>query len=289
MSAPPLTTAKFRWDRLTYSSALGYALLAGGQSIGFVLGELASPVRPLRRHRSVARVGVRRDRAHPRGLRCAGGRSTRPANLDAGRGDHDHAGNRDLLHRSGMAGDTRRSDVGRPRWGVAGRRDACSDQRPSRRALCGSLRCGQRSGRADRRDVQPGRRWGVGAELVVASAVPDPDCADRADPHCGGLAGRRPESSRHTNFTLAHLGDRDVLVPWLHLLNAIFPEMATAVWAATYLKEVGHASGGLAAAMAGAFGVAMFVSRQVVPQVMRVFGAATVSACFIDPGGSVRS
>ena len=35
-----MTTRKFRWDRLTYSSALGCALLAGGQSIGFVLGEL---------------------------------------------------------------------------------------------------------------------------------------------------------------------------------------------------------------------------------------------------------
>ena len=74
------------------------------------------------------------------------------------------------------------------------------------------------------------------------------------------------------------------LVPWLHLLNAIFPEMATAVWAATYLKEVGHASGGLAAAMAGAFGVAMFASRQVVPQIVGFFGAATVSACFIILG-----
>ncbi len=93
-----------------------------------------------------------------------------------------------------------------------------------------------------------------------------------------------PESSRHTNFSLAHLRDRDVLVPWLHLLNAIFPEMATAVWAATYLKEVGHASGGLAAAMAGAFGVAMFASRQVVPQIVGFFGAATVSACFIILG-----
>ena len=40
MTATPLITGKFRWDRLTYSSALGYALLAGGPSIGFVLGEL---------------------------------------------------------------------------------------------------------------------------------------------------------------------------------------------------------------------------------------------------------
>ena len=40
MTYSPPSTDKFRWDRLTYSSALGYALLAGGQSIGFVLGEL---------------------------------------------------------------------------------------------------------------------------------------------------------------------------------------------------------------------------------------------------------
>src|SRR4029077_9518543 len=40
VSATPLTTGKFRWDRLTYSSALGYALLVGGLSVGTVLGEL---------------------------------------------------------------------------------------------------------------------------------------------------------------------------------------------------------------------------------------------------------
>src|SRR4029077_18390281 len=40
VSATPLTTGKFRWDRLTYSSALGYALLVGGLSVGVVLGEL---------------------------------------------------------------------------------------------------------------------------------------------------------------------------------------------------------------------------------------------------------
>src|SRR5258705_3711917 len=40
VSAAPMTTEKFRWDRLTYSSALGYALLVGGLSVGVVLGEL---------------------------------------------------------------------------------------------------------------------------------------------------------------------------------------------------------------------------------------------------------
>ncbi|MBP9054219.1 MAG: hypothetical protein KBF94_16500, partial [Ilumatobacteraceae bacterium] len=30
----------FRWDRLTYSSALGYCLLVAGLSVGVVLSEL---------------------------------------------------------------------------------------------------------------------------------------------------------------------------------------------------------------------------------------------------------
>ena len=40
MSATTIVTDKFRWDRLTYSSALGYALLVGALSVGAVLGEL---------------------------------------------------------------------------------------------------------------------------------------------------------------------------------------------------------------------------------------------------------
>ena len=68
-----------------------------------------------------------------------------------------------------------------------------------------------------------------------------------------------PESPRHGEFTLRHLGDRDVFVPWLHIINAVFSEFAIGVWAATYLKEVGHAGGGQAAALAGVFGVMMFL------------------------------
>ena len=47
-------------------------------------------------------------------------------------------------------------------------------------------------------------------------------------------------------------------------------EFAVGVWAATYLKEVGHASGGLAAALAAVFGVTMFLSRVVLPTTMRL-------------------
>ena len=61
-----------------------------------------------------------------------------------------------------------------------------------------------------------------------------------------------PESRRQGSFTLlTHLRERDVFVPWLHIVNAVLSEFAIGVWAATYLKEVGHASGGQASALAG--------------------------------------
>jgi len=93
-----------------------------------------------------------------------------------------------------------------------------------------------------------------------------------------------PESPRHGSFTLAHLRDRDVFLPWLHIINAVFSEFAIGVWAATYLKEVGHAGGGQAAALAGVFGVMMFLSRLVMPSIVRVFGEATVTVSFLTMG-----
>jgi predicted MFS family arabinose efflux permease len=90
-----------------------------------------------------------------------------------------------------------------------------------------------------------------------------------------------PESPRQGAFTLAHLRDRDVFVPWLHIVNAVFSEFAVGVWAATYLKEVGHASGGLAAALAAVFGVMMFLSRLVLPTTMRILGDATITVSFL--------
>ena len=75
-----------------------------------------------------------------------------------------------------------------------------------------------------------------------------------------------------------------MLKPWLHVINAVFAEFAIGLWAATYLKEVGHASGGLAAALAGVFGVMMFVSRTVMPSMVRLFGEATVAIGFLVTG-----
>jgi MFS family permease len=93
-----------------------------------------------------------------------------------------------------------------------------------------------------------------------------------------------PETTRHGRFTLAHFRKRDVFVPWLYMVNAVVTEFTVGIWATTYLKEVGHASGALAAAAGGSFGVAMFVSRLVMPRVMARTGTATVPLGFAVVG-----
>jgi predicted MFS family arabinose efflux permease len=89
-----------------------------------------------------------------------------------------------------------------------------------------------------------------------------------------------PDTIRHGPFKVAPLGRRHVLVPWLHIINAVLAEFAIGVWAATYLKEVGHASGGLASATAAVFGVSMFLSRLVLPRVLERLGDSTVPVSF---------
>lgn len=93
-----------------------------------------------------------------------------------------------------------------------------------------------------------------------------------------------PRSERTGVFTLRHFADRAVLVPWLFIVNAVLAEFTVGVWAATYLKEIGGAGGGLAAALAGVFGVTMFASRMVLPVMLRRFGDATISVGFCTIG-----
>ena len=284
MTATPLMTGKFRWDRLTYSSALGYALLAGGQSIGFVLGELRHQFGlsgvTAALHGSV--FGVTALILGVSGVPVVDRLGRRTSMLVAA-----------VTITAGIT-----TFCLGPAWPVtlvgatlAGLGGALlavvmpaviSDHHREHRAAAFAAVNGAVGLTAVTYSLVVGGalalNWSWRPPYLILTALIVLILTAVAWPV--GV----PESSRHTNFTLAHLRDRDVLVPWLHLLNAIFPEMATAVWAATYLKEVGHASGGLAAAMAGAFGVAMFASRQVVPHIVRVFGAATVSACFIVLG-----
>jgi predicted MFS family arabinose efflux permease len=284
VSSTPLITGRFRWDRLTYSSALGYALLAGGQSIGFVLGELRHQFDlsgvTAALHGSV--FGVTALTLGVFGVRIVDRLGRRTSMLVAA-----------VMITMGIT----TFCVG-PAWPVtltgaamAGLGGALlavvmpaviSDHHKEHRAAAFAAVNGAVGLTAVTYSLVVGGalalHWSWRPPYLILTALIVLILTAVAWPVAV------PESSRHTNFTLAHLGDRDVVVPWLHLLNAIFPEMATAVWAATYLKEVGHASGGQAAAMAGAFGVAMFASRQVVPQVIRVFGNASVSCCFVIQG-----
>jgi MFS transporter, FHS family, glucose/mannose:H+ symporter len=279
-----LNTGKFRWDRLTYSSALGYALMAGGQSIGFVLGEL-------------------RHQFHLSGVIAAlHGSAFGITALVAGVCGVpvvNRLGRRTSLLVAAVA-----ITVGiatfciGPAWpvtlagaGVAGLGGALlatvmpgliSDHHGEHRAAAFAAVNGAVGLTAVTFSLVVGGalalHWSWRPSYLILTALIVLILTAVAWPVAV------PETGGDLDFTLAHLRDRDVFVPWLHLLNAIFPEMATAVWAATYLKEVGHASGGLASALAGAFGVSMFLSRLVLPHVLRVFGRTTVSSCFIILG-----
>lgn len=281
MTAIPSTPIKFRWDRLTYSSALGYALLAGGQSIGFVLGEL-------------------RHQFHLSGVIAALHGSVFGVTAltlgICGVPVVDLLGRRRSMLVAAIAitlGIT--TFCLGPVWpltlggaGLAGLGGALlavvmpgliSDHHGEHRAAAFAAVNGAVGLTAVTFSLVVGGalalHWSWRPSYLVLTALIVLALTTVAWPVAV------PDSPQHSAFTLAHLRDRDVFVPWLHLLNAIFPEMATAVWATTYLKEVGHASGGLASALAGAFGVAMFLSRLVVPRLVRTFGDASVSNCFI--------
>ncbi|MEN9643442.1 MAG: hypothetical protein RL238_111 [Actinomycetota bacterium] len=93
-----------------------------------------------------------------------------------------------------------------------------------------------------------------------------------------------PEAERAGSFSLAPLAQPKVLRPWLHIVNAVLTEFTVGIWAVTYLHEVGKASSGLAAVVASVFGIMMFVARMVLPRLLVRFGAATVSLSFLTIG-----
>src|SRR6185295_12237327 len=275
--ATPIVTDRFRWDRLTYSSALGYALLVGGLSVGTVLGEL-------------------RHQFHLSGVIAALHGSTFGfASLLAGFCGVrvvDRLGRRSSLLVSAVAitSGITMFCLG-PAWPVtlagtalAGMGGALlvmvmpaliSDHHGEHRATAFAAVNGA-----------PGLA-GVMFSLVIGAALalelswrPPYLILTAIIVLALTLVAwpvAVPESARHGEFTLAHLRDRDVFVPWLHIINAVFSEFAIGVWATTFLKEVGHAGGGVAAALAGVFGVMMFLSRLVMPSYVRLFGEATVT------------
>ena len=276
-----MSTGKFRWDRLTYSSALGYALLVGGLSVGVVLGELrqqfhlsgviaalhgstfgfASLVAGIWGVRVVDRLGRRTSLvaaavAITSGITlfCLG--PMWPATLSgtalAGLG-----GALLVMVMPGLISDHHGQHRAEAFAAVNGA--------PGLAGVMFSLVIGGALA----------LQWSWRAPYMILTAVIVVALTVVAWPV------KVPESRRRGAFTLSHLRERDVFVPWLHIVNAVFCEFAVGVWAATYLKEVGHASGGLAAALAAVFGVTMFVSRLVLPTTMRYFGDATITVSFL--------
>jgi predicted MFS family arabinose efflux permease len=102
----------------------------------------------------------------------------------------------------------------------------------------------------------------AGATFVAARGAPLPS-GEPARPDVRALFARR-----------------DVRRPLFDIVHAILVEFPIGVWAIVYLKEVGGASSGLAAALGAVWGVAMMGSRLAVPAMTRHLGAWTRSVGF---------
>ena len=284
MTSAAVESSTFRWDRLTYASALGYCVLVSGLSVGVVLGELRSQfgisgvVAAL--HGSTFGVG----------LLVSGVWGVRIV---------DRIGRRNtlMLAAGGVVAGVVLFCLG-PAWpitllgtalsGVSGAMlvmvmpGLISDHHGEHRAtafaavnavpgmagLTFSLVIGS--------VLAAGGSWRVpylaitGLFAVALAAV--------------ALPVRVPDGERVGAFSLRAFGEREVLVPWLHIVNGVLTEFTIGVWCVTYLKEVGGASAGSAAVLASVFGVMMFVVRLLLPPLMRRLGAWTVPLGFVVIG-----
>lgn len=83
---------------------------------------------------------------------------------------------------------------------------------------------------------------------------------------------RVPEPSDSATFSIRVFQDRRVIVPWLFMVNAILAEFSIGMWSTTYLKEVGGASSGAAPILAGAFALPMLLIRIRLANAKRLFG-----------------
>ncbi len=276
-----MTTDKFRWDRLTYASALGYALLVGALSVGVVLGELRE------QFDLSGVVASLHGSTFGFGLLAAGLWGVRVV---------DRLGRRRALAMSAAAitGGITLFSTG-PAWPItlagtalAGLGGALlvmvmpgliSDHHGEHRAAAFAAVNGAPGLAGVAFSLLIGGAlalsWSWRTPYLILTGVIVLALTSVAWPVA------IPESPRQGAFTLAHFRDRDVFAPWLHIVNAVICEFAIGIWAATYLKEVGNASGGLASAMAGVFGVSMFLSRLVLPTVMKYLGDATITVSFM--------
>ena len=283
-AATPATSTRFRWDRLTYASALGYCMLVAALSVGVVLGEL-------------------RDEFHINGVIAALHGSTFGIGLLVagmwGVRIVDRVGRRTALQLSSasiLVGVTLFC-VG-PSWPITLLGTAFSGMGGALMVMVmpGLISDHHGEHRATAFAAVNGAPGMAGLvySLVVGAALG------------AGLSWRPPyliitgifavtlavvavpvdvpDGIREGQFSLRPLRDKAVYVPWLHIVNAVLTEFTMGIWAVTYLHEVGKAGAGMAAVLASVFGVMMFVVRVAIPVLLRRFGDAMVSLSFVVVG-----
>jgi predicted MFS family arabinose efflux permease len=280
MEAP----TKFRWDRLTYASALGYCMLVAGLSVGVVLGELRA------QFQISGVVAALHGSTFGIGLLVAGVWGVKLV---------DRIGRRSALRLSVgcIAVGVTLFCLG-PSWPItllgtafSGGGGALlvmvmpgliSDHHGEHRATAFAAVNGAPGVAGLVFSLVIGAALGAGLSwrppYLILTAVFAVALAVVARPV------PVPEGDRQGDFSLAPFRDPVVLRPWLHIVNAVLTEFTVGIWAVTYLHEVGKASSGLAAVVASVFGIAMFVARMVLPRLLARFGAATVSLSFLTIG-----
>ena len=274
----------FRWDRLTYSSALGYCLLVAGLSVGVVLGELRAEfgISGVVAAFHGSTFGVALLFAGVFGVRLV-----------------DRIGRRRALQlaAAGLTGGVVLFCLG-PSWPVTLLGTAFSG---AGGALLVMVMPGLISDHHGRHRAEafaavngaPGVA-GVAFSLVIGGALgigwswrPPYLILTGIFTLALVLVARPvlvPDGERHGTFSLRHFSDRTVLVPWLHIVNAVLAEFSVGIWAVTYLREVGHAGAGLAPILASVFGLMMFGTRLALPTLLRWWGDATIAYSFVILG-----
>ena len=272
---------RFRWDRLTYASALGYCVLVSGLSVGVVLGEL-------------------RAQFHINGVIAALHGSTFGIGLLAsgvwGVGVVDRIGRRTALMvaAGGVIAGVTLFCLG-PAWpitllgtAIAGLAGALlvmvmpgliSDHHGEHRATAFAAvnavpgMAGLTFSLVIGAVLAAGGSWRV-PYLIITGLI-------AAALAVVALPVKVPPSERHGAFSLRAFREREVLVPWLHIVNAVLTEFTIGVWCVTYLKEVGHASPGVAAVFASVFGVMMFVVRLLLPPLLARWANSLIPVSFL--------
>ena len=277
-------TTTFRWDRLTYSSALGYCLLVAGLSVGIVLGELrdqfhiSGVIAALHGStfgigllfagtfgvRAVDRMGRRRALALAAtciaggvALFCLG--QAWPITL-LGTAFSGGGGALLVMVMPGLISDHHGEHRAQAFAAVNGA--------PGIAGVAFSLAVGAA--------LRIGWSWRppylilTGAVVVALAFV--------------ALPVSVPDGERQGSFSLRHFLDREIFVPWLHIVNGVLAEFTIGIWAVTYLHEVGRAADWAAPLLACVFGVTMSATRFFMPVMLRWWGEATIAYSFLIIG-----